>query len=595
MRSLLVPALIASLFATMAAQQPRPAFPTGTASISGRVTDSANGQPVSGATVTLSTEGPPAGILIGPRTTTAADGTFHFGAAPSVPLRIEATKTGYGFGAYGKKRANGSGLTLTIAEGTDAQGIVIPLWPRAGVATLSGSVTDESGRPIKGLALRALRRTGATGRWAYETAGSTATTDANGDYLLGVPSAGTYIIETLPLTDTYPIPSIPPNAQSTQSDRRRDITFLTDRTGEFMQTSRQLVPPPPDRQGRPRAYLPAFYGGDRSESATPITLTASQSRSALNITLPARPAVRVAGTLIGPHGPVDAGELRLLTEDGLPLSAQEGWIGRSRPDGHFAFALVPPGTYTLEGQLRLPAMYVGVSAEGFPSVGQNDVIMADPESLWIHETVTIPDRDVSDLVWTMRPGVQTSVSVVPDLPDAALSSTDLQRLRPILGLPDRTYDRILAVSVKPGQFVFRSAPGRFVPNLEGVPNGWVLAAITRNGTDVMGKLIEIGADSAPDLRMVISYRPARVTGTIVDPGGRASSDASVILFPADRSTWQTSARSQNQFRLQRTGTGHTPSSGCRPAIFSCSRSTTPRSMGGPMQACWSAWRPPLGE
>ena len=66
---------------------------------------------------------------------------------------MQATKDGYAPGTYGQRRASGPSQLLSLAEGERRTDVTLRVW-KYGV--IAGTVVDEAGEPVVGVAVRAL-------------------------------------------------------------------------------------------------------------------------------------------------------------------------------------------------------------------------------------------------------------------------------------------------------------------------------------------------------------------------------------------------------------------------------------------------------
>ncbi|HZI80956.1 MAG TPA: hypothetical protein VFD69_15650, partial [Vicinamibacterales bacterium] len=67
------------------------------------------------------------------------------------------------------------------------------------------------------------------------------------------------------------------------------------------------------------------------------------------------------------------------------------------------------------------------------------------------------------------------------------------------------------------------------------PRGWMLKQVELDGRDITDRLFELRG-SSPDVRVTLTNRLTRVSGT-VRSGGRAASGATVVLFADDAARW----------------------------------------------------------
>ena len=71
----------------------------------------------------------------------------------------------------------------------------------------------------------------------------------------------------------------------------------------------------------------------------------------------------------------------------------------------------------------------------------------------------------------------------------------------------------------------------------GTPNVWTLKSVTMDGRDVTDLPVEIRAGDAPSFVVTFSDQPSELSGSLVDPAGRPSTDYFVVVVSADRAHW----------------------------------------------------------
>ena len=94
------------------------------------------------------------------------EGRFFFTDLHPGEYWLNASKDGYSPGIYGQRRAQGQGQLLSLAEGERLTDVTLRMWKHGVIA---GTVIDEAGEPVVGVAVRALVKDFVAGRPRYGT------------------------------------------------------------------------------------------------------------------------------------------------------------------------------------------------------------------------------------------------------------------------------------------------------------------------------------------------------------------------------------------------------------------------------------------
>ncbi len=131
----------------------------GTGLVMGQVIDAVTAKPVPGATVTI--ESMPTMSTPGMRQSVRADnqGRFVFKDLPAGVVYIDASKAGYLASALAT-RLRSPQRSLTLAAGEKRGGFEVRLTP---ASSISGTVYDDTGAAVAGIAVALLQRTPAGG------------------------------------------------------------------------------------------------------------------------------------------------------------------------------------------------------------------------------------------------------------------------------------------------------------------------------------------------------------------------------------------------------------------------------------------------
>src|SRR5205814_9387134 len=92
---------------------------------------------------------------------------------------------------------------------------------------------------------------------------------------------------------------------------------------------------------------------------------------------------------------------------------------------------------------------------------------------------------------------------------------------------------------------------RFRVNL---PDGWMLKAVMDDGRDLADALIELrSGETLNGLEVILTDKVTSIGGRLTDDKHRPLLDATVVLFPDDRSKWFESSRSVRAVRPDQEG------------------------------------------
>ena len=225
--------------------------------LAGQVVDAVTGRPVAG--VSLSCGGGPNAtfsysmglsgqpVLGGPgrlRSPTGAPrqvlsdsaGRFVFRDLPKGNYVVRAPSApGYLVGGYGQNRPYGPVQPITLsADDSKIGDLTIRLWR---TSAIGGTVVDETGEPLVGLGVIALRRTMANGM-ARLTSAMTASTDDRGVYRMPTLGPGDYLVAVTASLTTIPTSTADAYAQAMSSGG----SFVNSEIYRSMMSSGMQVP-----------------------------------------------------------------------------------------------------------------------------------------------------------------------------------------------------------------------------------------------------------------------------------------------------------------------------------------------------------------
>jgi hypothetical protein len=227
---------------------------------------------------------------------------------------------------------------------------------------------------------------------------------------------------------------------------------------------------------------------------------------------------RISGMLVNSKGETGRSSVMLAREGELGAASFGASIS---PSGEFTFRNVPPGSY------EIIARYMPPRAAGVPSIPN------DPEQEFASVTVEVGNADVENVLISTRPGATVTGQIVFDgsVPEGRRANVFIQN-------PERRqFMASPLVEVKGDSFTLKNV---FTPILVrgslGGP-GWGLKAILLRGRDITDEPVAFTEKDSGHLQVVLTSTAPALEGTVTDGAGKPVTEASVLLFGEDPSTW----------------------------------------------------------
>ena len=569
---------------------------TGTGLVLGQVVDASTGQPVPGATVTMSvrrsapTQAPRAGgapvpaapppgalgaggqaaggqsILVGPagpgadRVIADSEGRFVFHDLPKASIALSVTASGYAAGNIGQTRPGGPGRPIDLGDGERVTDAKILLW-KFGV--LTGTVLDDVGDPAIGVSVRAFRKTTSAGR--PQLAGSNqARTDDRGIFRISQLLPGDYVLAIPQTQATIPAAVMDGMLKGLTSGGGLGTAMLdivssgvnmpgpnSLRIGDYLTGSASgLTEAAPAGDGRLLAYQTMFYpSATSSAQATIVALHSGEERDGLNFQLRIVPTARVSGAIVGPDGPASNVGVRLMpTEDFAADASIDAATTATKADGSFTFLGVPPGQYVArvvkQPRPQMPAELSGGMMGLFGPGMSGPPTGAAAMMLFGQAAITVTGADVTGVSLTLSEGMKVSGRIAFDGTATKPAPQQLQQINVTLQSVDGksaplSFGPPSPMTDQSGVFKTPGYPsGKYLVTVSGpVPQGWMLKSAMAQGHNAVVEPMELKDTDVNDVAITFTDKTGKLSGTARGSGTGAPPPATVMLFPADYHAW----------------------------------------------------------
>lgn len=462
--------------------RPGEAPPKGTAVIRGQVLAAVTGQPIRRAQVrAMSMDGRGGGGI----TSTNDEGNFEIRELIAGRYNVSATKSGFVTSQFGQRRPGEPGTPLELVDGQSADKVSFTL-ARGGV--IAGRIMDDSGEPIAGTQVMAMRYAFMNGSRRLMPApaeGSNDRTDDQGGFrLYGLPPGDYYV-------------------SATYRSMNAMMTAGTNTEAD--------------------GFAPTYYPGAANiGEATRITIRAGQEMTGASFSLQVARMARIRGRAMNSQGqPVARAMLMLAPGDPGQMSFNMN-SAMVRPDGSFEFTNVPPGRYNL----NVRPMQMQDATSEFAvlplTVGSDDIDnVFITTSLGATARGVVVSDDGSPL--TFRPE-QLQISANMTEPMMVMGGQPQMKVNPdysfeLSGLFDRRLIRAFG------------------------PVGWTLKSVFFDGADVTDGGVEFTpGQSVEGLQVVMTQKLTNLSGLVTDDRNRPVLDATVIMFSANKDDWRYASR-----------------------------------------------------
>jgi hypothetical protein len=453
----------------------------GTARIRGQVIASDTGAPLRRAQVrAMSMEARSGGV-----TSTNAEGYFEIKELPAGRYTITATKGGYVTIQFGQRRPGEQGTPLELSDAQQADKVNFAL-PRGGV--IAGQITDDSGDPVSGTSVSALRYMFISGTRRLMNAPSEGSTDRTDDQ-------GMFRLYGLPPGDY--------------------IVSASNRMGMFSQADVNNT--------EPDGYAPTYFPGTSNlAEAVRVALRSGQQHTGANFSLIVARLSRIRGRAVNSRGePVARAMVMMVPADPTVGPFTFGTNNaQAGADGVFQIPNVAPGRY------NLTIRPTGQS-------GPTDEFGSLP--------IMVGNDDIDDLVISTAPGAVARGSIVTDDGSAPGIRADQIQVfaNPVESMMGMPVGNMAARVGDDFTFEFASLFERRLIRPSVPPTtGWYFKAVYHDGADVTDSGVDFtSAKTVDGLQIVLTRKTTDLSGLVVDARGRPVLDATVIVFPANRERW----------------------------------------------------------
>jgi hypothetical protein len=379
-------------------------------------------------------------------------------------------------------------VSRRLADG-ESISIAIPL-QRAGA--VAGRIVDESGDPVVGVTVRAIRKNASPGFRKLSMAGTTPTSDDRGEFRIFDVPAGVYYV-------------------AASGGVRSAIT-------------EDAGAPAEPKVG----FVPSYFPGVESlERAEPVSVRAGQDTAGIQVTMLRGRVARVVGKVIGPdnepvRGRVFVSMTRRSREQGETLPSAP-----VRPDGSFTLPDVPKGDYDVWAFV----MNGGAASGSVGRVGALARVTVDGGDVSLvlrpNAGAVLSGRVLMDGAPPPR-GARVQVTARPASLDTTVATPGFTSPGHSPGTPE--------YSAQDGTFRITGARGPVL--LTASSSIGAVKSIRRGAAELIGTPLDLsGTERIDDLEVVITSETGSIIGTVTDAAGNLAPGAFVAALQEDSTRW----------------------------------------------------------
>ena len=490
------------------------------------------------------------------RVLTDDEGRYFFDRLEPGLYNVLATKVGWVDGGFGKRRVDGAGYPVSIAEHDRKANTNITIWK---LGALSGTIVDELGEPLVDIEVRAVRRALVSGTRQMMFAGS-ARTDDRGVYRISGVRPGEY---------TVFVPATVMSGAMTFSGGNSPEAWLRTMTGEgtapmsfdfnagvlgrngtsFVRSALGVTSTPPS-DAPWLALPPSFAGAPGVAGAASFAIASGQERVGIDMMLRPTTTYPVSGTLTMTDGSAANLVLHLMSAGLEDFPLFDVATASADGGGRFIFYGVPSGDYVIRSVRAplAPGERLGIAGSGLNySVmmlggergGAPPSVPAEP--LWhVTQRVAVSNAPVKDLQLTLKPGPRVSgrieyagASARPEgkawspLAITLDHANGYRSQNPPRVVPGADGESFASASVLSGDYYVRMTP----------PSGWYVTSVVWQGHNVVDAPLALGTNDVTDIVVTLSDKPAKIDGDVYGADDQPALTSTVLVFPVDQDLW----------------------------------------------------------
>ena len=91
-------------------------------------------------------------------------------------------------------------------------------------------------------------------------------------------------------------------------------------------------------------------------------------------------------------------------------------------------------------------------------------------------------------------------------------------------------------------------PGPYVFAITKVPAGWMVKSVTVAGRNVMDRTFDLTPSAIGDAVITLADKVSSLAGTVRDSNGMPEPQATIVVFPTDKSLWLPTALTSSRIR-----------------------------------------------
>jgi hypothetical protein len=256
------------------------------------------------------------------------------------------------------------------------------------------------------------------------------------------------------------------------------------------------------------AFVENFFPNTTDvQSASPVSVAAGADLRGIELRVRTARVYSIRGKAINQSGePVNGVPLMLIHTFGPNRGAMSN---AGTAGGRFEFHDVAPGTYSIQSLTSRPMDGGG------------------PATLTANLPITVGEGDIDNLQVTLIPGAEITGSIKLD---DTLFSQDVSVSLQTANGAGGAYN----AQVKQGALTLRNlAPALYRVQVQNLVDGYYLKSIRFGGRDLIRRELDLSAGVAGSLEIVLSAKPASISGTVRNSDGDPVAEATVNVWTKD--------------------------------------------------------------